>query len=165
MGRYGAALRSVTIASAVAMAAVASGLSWQPPTSTSLPTMVPATAWAQATVSDDEVMSYARAVLQMEGPRTTTYTEIKDLLMQVDVDINQIDMSCTSTRNLNRVPRRLRSQVRELLVNYCNRAQEIVEANGLTPQIASIPSPTLTARMRPWPIAFVASSCGCNNSN
>lgn len=133
IGRCGPTLRSVTIASAVALATVTSGLSWPAPIARSVPTMVPAMAWAQETVSDDEVMSYARSVLQMEGPRNTTYTEIKDLLRQVDVDISQVDMSCTNSHNLNQIPRRVRSQVRELLVNYCNRARDIVEANGLSP--------------------------------
>jgi hypothetical protein len=85
-------------------------------------------------VSDDEVMSYAAAVLQMDTPRNQAYTRIKDLLSEVEVGINSIDMSCTNNPNVSNLPRALRDEVRTIIIDYCNQAGEIVEANGLSAQ-------------------------------
>jgi hypothetical protein len=52
-------------------------------------------------VSDDEVMSYAAAVLQMDTPRTEAYTRIKDLLSQANADIDSVDLTCTNNPNLS----------------------------------------------------------------
>lgn len=92
-----------------------------------------ATAFAQAnTVSEDEVRSYAASVLQMDEPRTAAYTQVKDLLMQANLDISQIDMTCTNTRDLGNIPRQIRQNVRQIMVSYCNEARQIVELNGLS---------------------------------
>lgn len=83
------------------------------------------------TVSPEEIMGYARSVLQMEGPRTTAYTEIQALLTGTNVNINSVSLRCTDTNSLNQLPRNLRSDVRAIVVNYCNQASQIVQANGL----------------------------------
>jgi hypothetical protein len=93
---------------------------------------LPSLAWAQTLqVSPAEVMNYARSVLQMDSPRTQTYNQIKTLLTGANYDVNAIDMRCTATANLNQLPRRIRQQVRTLIVDYCNQASDIVRTNGL----------------------------------
>jgi hypothetical protein len=90
-------------------------------------------AWAQDSgASAEEITGYAASVLQMDGPRNEAYSQIKTLLTGTGVDIASIDMSCTGTANLNQLPRNLRNTVRTVVVNYCNQASTIVQANGLT---------------------------------
>ena len=86
---------------------------------------------AQNDVTTEEVTQYARAVLEMDEYRTEAYTKIKDILLSVNMDISEIDVSCSS-RDISKVPRSVRRNVEEILVGYCNQAQEIVEANQLT---------------------------------
>ncbi len=89
-------------------------------------------AWARdLNVSPEEIMGYARSVLEMEGPRTEAYNEIREILNGTNYDINSIDLTCTATNRLNQLPRNLRGNVRTIIVNYCNQASEIVQANGL----------------------------------
>jgi hypothetical protein len=93
--------------------------------------LAPLAALAQSDVSNEEITQYALAVLEMDPYRNEAYTEIKDLLMTVDMDISEVTVSCSDTQDISRVPRSIRRQVREILVDYCNQAQDIVEANGL----------------------------------
>lgn len=88
-------------------------------------------AQAQTPVTDEEIRQYARSVLQMDAYRNEAYTEIKDLLLTVDVDISSVTLGCTNS-DLPGVPRRVRRQVEEIMINYCNQARDIVEGNGLT---------------------------------
>jgi hypothetical protein len=91
-----------------------------------------AAAWAQdINVSPEEIMGYARSVLEMEGPRTAAYNEIQALLAGTNVNINSISLRCNATNSLNQLPRNLRNDVRTIVVNYCNQASQIVQANGL----------------------------------
>ncbi|MFH7245189.1 MAG: DUF4168 domain-containing protein [Spirulina sp.] len=91
-----------------------------------------AAAWAQdINVSPEEIMGYARSVLEMEGPRTEAYNDIQALLAGTNVNINSISLRCTATNSLNQLPRNLRNDVRTIVVNYCNQASQIVQANGL----------------------------------
>ncbi|WOD40526.1 DUF4168 domain-containing protein [Nodosilinea sp. E11] len=83
-------------------------------------------------ISPEEVMGYAASVLEMDSPRNEAFSQIKTLLTGTSHDINAIDMSCTGTANLNQLPRALRNNVRTIVVNYCNQASTIVQANGLT---------------------------------
>jgi hypothetical protein len=92
-----------------------------------------AIAQAQTTVSDEEIIRYARSVLQMEIYRTEAYTEIKDLLLTVNIDIKDVTLGCTES-DLPGVPRRERRQVEDIMVTYCNQARDIVEVNGFTPE-------------------------------
>ncbi|WP_275332590.1 DUF4168 domain-containing protein [Nodosilinea sp. PGN35] len=118
-----AAIASLTV--------LASGAGVSIPTATG--SMPLGAAWAQdSSVSADEVMGYAASVLQMDAPRNEAFSQIKTLLTGTSHDISSIDMSCTGTANLNQLPRSLRSDVRTIIVNYCNQASTIVQSNGLT---------------------------------
>jgi hypothetical protein len=83
-------------------------------------------------VSREDITSYAASVLEMDPYRTEAYTQIKNLLSGVDHDMSAVDMSCTGTANLSQLPRDVRSEVRSIIVNYCNQASSIVQRNGLT---------------------------------
>jgi Domain of unknown function (DUF4168) len=91
----------------------------------------PALAQSDA-VSEAEIRGYANSVLQMDSPRTAALNQIQALLSGVNYNPAQVDMTCPNTRNLNQLPRQVRSEVREIIVNYCNQARAIVEENGLT---------------------------------
>lgn len=102
-----------------------------------LPRQVPTTmmvAFAQSQVTDQEIMQYAGAVLEMDGYRTEAYTAIKDMLLSAGVDISEVNVGCSDTQDISEVPRSIRRDVEEILVGYCNQARDIVEANGLTPR-------------------------------
>jgi hypothetical protein len=89
---------------------------------------------AQASITDGEVNQYARSVLEIDQYRNTAYTEIQDLLASVAMEFSDINVSCSDTQDISQVPRSVRRDVRELLVDYCNRAQAVVEENGLSPR-------------------------------
>jgi hypothetical protein len=89
---------------------------------------------AQSSISNEEVTQYARAVLAIDRYRNAAYTQIKDILLTVEVDISAIDMSCTNTQNISEVPRSVRREVREILTRYCNDSRQAVEDTGLTPR-------------------------------
>lgn len=91
-----------------------------------------AAANAQTSVTTEEIVQYARSVLEIDGYRTEAYTQIKDLLQSVNLDIDQLGAGCSDTQAVANLPRTVRKQVQELLVGYCNQAQDIVEVNGLT---------------------------------
>ena len=82
-------------------------------------------------VSDDEVMRYARAVLQMDGPRRQAYADIQNLLRGANYDVNQVDLACPNTRSLNQLPRSGRNDVRRIVTAYCDQASSIVAENRL----------------------------------
>lgn len=98
-----------------------------------LPGTGAAIAQAQTTVTDEEIIRYARSVLQMEIYRNEAYTEIKDLLLAVNIDIKDVTLVCTES-DLPGVPRRQRRQVEDIMITYCNQARDIVEVNGFTPE-------------------------------
>lgn len=86
----------------------------------------------ESDISSDEIVSYAASVLEMDPYRTQAYTQIKNLLSGIDHDMSAVDMSCNGTANLNQLPRDVRSDVRSIIVGYCNEASTIVQSNGLT---------------------------------
>ncbi|WP_008319299.1 DUF4168 domain-containing protein [Leptolyngbya sp. PCC 6406] len=90
-------------------------------------------AQAQTTVTNQEVTQYAQAVLQMDGYRNEAYTEIKNLLLEVNVELSAVTLGCSES-NLPGVTRRVRRQVENIMITYCNRARDIVDQNGLTAQ-------------------------------
>ncbi|NEP16774.1 MAG: DUF4168 domain-containing protein [Leptolyngbya sp. SIO4C1] len=90
-----------------------------------------AAAYAQ-TVTNEEVRSYAEAVLSMENNRIEAYTQISDILTSAGFDVTEYRLSCPNAPSLTDVPRRVRSRVQPILVDYCNAAREIVETSGLT---------------------------------
>ncbi|MBE9111605.1 DUF4168 domain-containing protein [Nodosilinea sp. LEGE 07298] len=119
------------MAAAVASLSLLVGAGTQLPTAAGTVTL--GTAWAQdSSVSQEEVISYATSILEMDAPRNEALSQIRTLLTGTGQDLASIDMSCTGTANLNQLPRNLRNSVRTVVVNYCNQASDIVEANGLT---------------------------------
>ncbi|MEL6398420.1 MAG: DUF4168 domain-containing protein [Cyanobacteria bacterium J06626_4] len=89
---------------------------------------------AQSDITNAEITQYAQAVLTIDGYRNAAYTEIKDILLTVEMDINDVNVSCSNTQNISEVPRSVRRDVREILTAYCNQSQNAVEANDLTPR-------------------------------
>jgi len=126
----------LSVAGALAITGVSSALSGVPlPSVAGYPSWAWGVAQAQDTqVSRDDIDSYAAAVLEMDPYRTEAYTQIKNLLSGIDHDMSAVDMSCSGTANLSQLPRRVRSEVRSIVVNYCNQANRIVQRNGLTVQ-------------------------------
>lgn len=104
---------------------VASTFSWP---------LVTQAAIAQSSISNEEISQYARAVLQIDQYRSEAYTEIKDILLNFDMDVSEISVTCTNTQNIASVPRSVRRQVRDILTDYCNQSQDAVEAAGLSPR-------------------------------
>ncbi|MBE9137162.1 DUF4168 domain-containing protein [Nodosilinea sp. LEGE 07088] len=83
-------------------------------------------------ISPEEIVGYATSVLEMDSHRSEAYGEIQTLLTGTGYNIGSIDISCMGTANLNQLSRSLRNSVRAIVVDYCNQASTIVEANGLT---------------------------------
>lgn len=91
-----------------------------------------AAAYAQTTVTEAEATSYARAVLEMEGPRTQAHTEIKNLLMAQNLGQGNVPMRCDNVNvAVSDLPRNVRSQARSILTGYCEEARRIVLRNNL----------------------------------
>ncbi|MEM1310526.1 MAG: DUF4168 domain-containing protein [Cyanobacteria bacterium P01_D01_bin.71] len=89
---------------------------------------------AQTGISNEEITQYARAVLAIDQYRNTAYTEIKDILLTVEMDISDINVSCTNTQDVSEVPRSVRRDVREIITSYCNQSRKAVEDNDLSPR-------------------------------
>ena len=85
--------------------------------------------------TEEEIGNYAAAILAMEEIRTDAYGDISDLLTIANEDATRHDLRCVSSGSLTQMPRTVRSQVRRLLVNYCNDAKDLVEESGLTVQL------------------------------
>ncbi|WP_017654301.1 DUF4168 domain-containing protein [Fortiea contorta] len=75
-------------------------------------------------VSENEVNSYAQAVLAMEPARQKAFEEIKKLIGGREIP----KIVCSEANSMNG----LSSQAKDIAVNYCNRSQKIVEENGLS---------------------------------
>ncbi|MDA0268017.1 MAG: DUF4168 domain-containing protein [Cyanobacteria bacterium] len=90
-------------------------------------------ALAQTAITDPEIDQYANAVLQMDPARSEAYTQIANLLLAANIDLNRVNLGCAHS-NLTAAPRSLRKEVEALRVSYCNQAREIVDQNGLTAQ-------------------------------
>lgn len=75
-----------------------------------------------APVQNDEIMKYAKAVLEMEPSRQTAFDEIKKIMGQVP------PISCSDQNSLNNLPGR----VKDIAGTYCKNSQQIVEKNGLS---------------------------------
>jgi Domain of unknown function (DUF4168) len=83
------------------------------------------TASAQAVnVSNEEVQRYARSVRAIEPIRQAAYDAIKRILGSRQVP----SVACHRPNSLNN----LNQNIRQIAVNYCNRAIQIVEQNNLT---------------------------------
>ncbi len=77
-----------------------------------------------ANISNEEIQSYARSVLAIEPIRQAAYDEIKRILGSGQVP----PIACHRPNSLNN----LSQNIRQIAVNYCNRATQIVERNNLT---------------------------------
>ncbi|MEM6254650.1 MAG: DUF4168 domain-containing protein [Cyanobacteria bacterium P01_D01_bin.156] len=88
--------------------------------------------------TEQEISNYATAVLAIEEVRITAYEEIADLMTIANEDVTRHDLRCINVDGLKTLPRAVRSQVRRLLVDYCNDAKEIVEDTGLTPEMFNV---------------------------
>lgn len=75
-------------------------------------------------ISSEEVQNYAKAVLAIEQSRQEAYTEIQQLTNDEQVP----DITCTQADTIAVLP----LDVRDIAVNYCNRAKEFVENQDLT---------------------------------
>ncbi|MGF1459562.1 MAG: DUF4168 domain-containing protein [Leptolyngbyaceae cyanobacterium] len=95
--------------------------------------MLPLAAIAQTDISNTEISQYARAALAIDQYRNTAYAEVKSLLTEVNMDISEINVGCTDTRDLSNVPRSVRGKVSDILSRYCNQSRQAVEDNNLTP--------------------------------
>ncbi|MDB9529139.1 DUF4168 domain-containing protein [Oscillatoria sp. CS-180] len=89
---------------------------------------------AQSSITNEEINQYARAVLLIDQYRNAAYTQIKDILLTVNMDISEINISCSDPDNISDVPRSVRRDVRSILTQYCNQSQDAVEAAGLSPR-------------------------------
>ncbi|MBD2597257.1 hypothetical protein BCD64_19890 [Nostoc sp. MBR 210] len=76
------------------------------------------------TVNNNEIVSYAQAVLAMEPSRQQAFSEIKKLIGGGEIP----QIVCNDPKSINNLPRK----ARDIAVNYCNRSQKIVEENGLS---------------------------------
>ncbi|GBE95011.1 DUF4168 domain-containing protein [Nostoc cycadae] len=75
-------------------------------------------------VNNNEIVSYAQAVLAMEPSRQQAFGEIKKLIGGGEIP----QIVCNNPQSIDSLPRK----ARDIAVNYCNRSQKIVEENGLT---------------------------------
>ncbi|PSN17811.1 hypothetical protein C7271_15775 [filamentous cyanobacterium CCP5] len=84
------------------------------------------------TFSDQQVRSYAAAVLTIDSSRESALAAVRTMLEEEGLSTNQVDLSCTSIRSLNRLPNSIRADVRETMVGFCNQAGDIVTDSGLS---------------------------------
>lgn len=80
-------------------------------------------AYAQ-TITDEEIANYAQSVLEIEPLRQSAYEQIK----QITGSANVPPIACHRPNSLNELP----SNIRQIAINYCNQAIEIVEQHDLT---------------------------------
>ena len=80
-------------------------------------------AYAQ-TITDEEIANYAQSVLEIEPLRQSAYEQIK----QITGSANVPPIACHRPNSLNELP----SNIRQIAINYCNHAIEIVEQHDLT---------------------------------
>lgn len=75
-------------------------------------------------VSAKEVENYAKAVLAIEQIRLSAYNDIQQIINEEQVP----NFSCTQADTIYALP----GNVRDIAVNYCERAKDIGETQGLT---------------------------------
>ena len=111
------------------LSATALGSGWIPELSGKSPSLVfNNAAYAQEQFSDEEIASYARAVLQIEGLRVQSYEEIKQEVQKNNSEGTVPPIVCNETSNINRLDRNIRA----IAVNYCSLATKFIEGNDLT---------------------------------
>jgi len=85
-------------------------------------------AYAGEQFSAEEISSYARAVLQIEGLRVQSYQEIKQEVQKNNSEGTVPPIVCNETSNINS----LDTGIRAIAVNYCSLAKNYIEGNDLT---------------------------------
>jgi Domain of unknown function (DUF4168) len=75
-------------------------------------------------INNNEIINYARSVLDMEPARRQAFDEIKKMIGGREIP----KIACSEPNSLNGLP----SKARDIAVNYCQRSQQIVEQNGLS---------------------------------
>ena len=102
---------------------------WVPEFSGKSPTLVfNGAAYAQEQFSAEEITSYARAVLQIEGLRVQSYQRIKQEVQKNNSEATVPPIVCNETSNINRLDRNIRA----IAVDYCSLAKTFIEGNDLT---------------------------------
>lgn len=109
------------IVGALSAAGLLSGL--VPGLSGRLPVLVIGDAARAQTISDAEVVNYARAVLAIEPKRQAAYQEIQNKSGSASVP----PIVCSDSTSINKLP----GNVRNIAVKFCNDSKAIVETNGL----------------------------------
>ena len=74
--------------------------------------------------NNNQIDSYAQAVLAMEPARQNAFEEIKKLIGNGEIP----KIVCNDSKSINGLPRK----AQDIAVNYCNRSQKIVQDNGLS---------------------------------
>ncbi|MBE9078060.1 DUF4168 domain-containing protein [Romeria aff. gracilis LEGE 07310] len=129
-GRFRSRLIRFTLASGFALACVAGGLSVGSPQGL-MPGRRPPAAYAQI-ATEEEIQSYASAIVGMEDARLATYAEISDIFTEAGLNASDYRFACPDAESLADIPNQVRSQVKAPLISYCNSARELVEDSGLT---------------------------------
>lgn len=97
--------------------------------------LIPA-AYAQA-MTDEDVDNYAQAISQIEPQRLAAYEAASDILVSAasELDILEFPLRCTATElsDMPDIPRPDRLDLLTVLVDFCNEASQLAEANDLTP--------------------------------
>ncbi len=88
--------------------------------------------------TEEEISTYAAAVVAIEEIRIQAYADISDLMTIANEDVTRHDLRCVNADGLRQLPRTVRSQVRRLVINYCNDAKQIVEDTGLTTELFNV---------------------------
>lgn len=109
------------IVGALSAAGLLSGL--VPGLSGRLPVFVTGDTARAQTITDAELVSYARAVLAIEPKRQAAYQEIQNKSGSASVP----PIVCSDSTRINKLP----GAVRNIAVNFCNQSKVIVENNGL----------------------------------
>lgn len=81
---------------------------------------------AQNTLQLDntQILNYSKVILRMEPERQQAFDKIKKIIGDQEVP----KIVCNDPNSYNSLP----SQARDVAIDYCNRSQQIVEANGLS---------------------------------
>jgi hypothetical protein len=82
-------------------------------------------AYAQSSITSEEVTNYAKSVLAIEPIRLSAYSEIKEKVGSGNIPA----IACYKPESLKSLSNK---NLRAIAVNYCKKSKEIVESNGLT---------------------------------
>lgn len=92
------------------------------PSGTEASTPIPTVSGEQVTA--EEVENYAKAVLAIEGIRKEAYNEIQQILGNEKVP----DVTCNQASTVADLPK----NIQDIALNYCNKAKQLGEEQGLT---------------------------------